>query len=358
MAARDSSAAVPKSTSFGALLRALRGDETQAQLARRLNFSRSAVGNIETGTPPGPDFVDALVALVPAHRAAILAAYAELGEQRRPPARKPDEAPVRRRIRRQLDSGRLEQAARAIDHELRHQPEIEFHLWLLGRRASLARATGDTAREADALQTAIRLADEHDHHNADRLRARLAAHHQRAARYADALALIDAALPANPDSARLWRRRGIVQWYDGQLPEAYASLSTALMLGFRRHSILHARGQVLAEWGAHAAAIDELTEVIEHAGPMGPVSRAYARSARAYAIAQGGDLPRALTEFRTAEDVIPESGWLHYFRALAYLDAGQPETAERGLRRALACEGTRLNPVKAERARELLGRLG
>jgi tetratricopeptide (TPR) repeat protein len=139
------------------------------------------------------------------------------------------------------------------------------------------------------------------------------------------------------------------------LLDAYAALTNALDLGYPASRALHARGQVLAELGRYDDAIEELTEVLRV--PRSRESQAIAHSGRAYAMGMSGALEPALEEFGRAEEVIPYSGWLHYWRALVWYQHGRIGEPVAGLRLALSDDTTALNRPKRENAVRLLSEL-
>ncbi len=173
--------------------------------------------------------------------------------------------------------------------------------------------------------------------------------------YDRALAIVTKGLTVFLEGRWLWRRYGCVKWYAGELFDAYAALTVALDLGYPASRVFHARGQVLAELGQYDDAIEELTEALRI--PRSSQSAALARSARAFAMGMSGDLGPALEEFREAEQVIPFSSWLHYWRGLCYLQHGQPEEASKSLVLALGPNMTTLNRPKRENAQRLLNEL-
>jgi tetratricopeptide (TPR) repeat protein len=173
--------------------------------------------------------------------------------------------------------------------------------------------------------------------------------------YERALAIVTKGLAVFLEGRWLWRRYGCVKWYVGELFDAYAALTVALDLGYPASRVFHARGQVLAELGQYDDAIEELTEALRI--PRSSQSTALARSARAFAMGMSGDLGPALEEFREAEQVIPFSSWLYYWRGLCYLQHGQPEEASKSLVLALGPNMTTLNRPKRENAQRLLSEL-
>lgn len=171
-------------------------------------------------------------------------------------------------------------------------------------------------------------------------------------RYHEEIGLCEAFLAKQPHSGRIWRRKGIAEWYDNRLTAAFGSLSASLAHGVPRPRVVHARGQVLAEMGDYDGAITELTEALE--APLTPKSAAYARSTRAYAMFMQGDQNGAISEFAAAEAVTPDNGWLHWFRARAHESIGNHPAAERGLARALECRVPALNRTKRAYALQVL----
>ena len=170
--------------------------------------------------------------------------------------------------------------------------------------------------------------------------------------YDRAAAIVSTALAKFFWSGWLWRRYGCVKWYAGDLITAYAALSTALDRGYARSRVLHARGQVLAELGRYSEAIEELTEAFTFSRSV--LSNAYIHSARAFAIGMTGDLEVALHEFSEAETVIPDSGWLYFWRALCLKQHGLDDESRTELERALKANAAPLNRPKREKAIELL----
>lgn len=173
--------------------------------------------------------------------------------------------------------------------------------------------------------------------------------------YDRALEVVSRALTVYFDSRWLWRRYGCVKWYAGDLLDAYAALTHALDIGYPASRVFHARGQVLAELGQYERAIEELSEALKV--PRSSVSRAVALSARAFAVGMSGDLSLSLADFEIAERSIPESGWLHYWKALCLLEHGRIDEGLESLERALRATSPILNRLKRERASQLLATL-
>lgn len=170
--------------------------------------------------------------------------------------------------------------------------------------------------------------------------------------YERALAVVEDALGVYFDGRWLWRRYGCVKWYANDLLGAYAALSVALERGYPRSRVFHARGQVLAELGRYDEAVEELSQAL--AAPRSDLSTAYAQSARAFARGMSVGLAPALNEFESAERTIPDSGWLHYWRALCLHRHGHLDEARVGMQRALASTTSPLNRCKREHATRFL----
>lgn len=171
-----------------------------------------------------------------------------------------------------------------------------------------------------------------------------------------AIEIMSTALRERPENSRLWRRYGIIRWYEGLLPDAYAILTLALNLGAPKPRIYHARGQVLAELRLYERAVAELSSVMGTPLPLD--AREYARSSRAFALAGLGKFDIAMREFAIAEEHTPDNAWLHYFRAVCYDERGNSMEAISGYRQALELASPPLNKPKQEYAELRLRELG
>lgn len=351
-------------SAFAPLVRALResAGQTQAAFAERLNVSRSLVGNIETGVRPSREFVELLVRSFPDQRDSIVSTFDGL-EQRRTskPAGRKAETPVQRDITFLMSSGRHREAHTAVLRELqRPQPGLE-RVWLTERLAEVHFILSEPEDGIKALGDAIDACRDATSSSEDlgdkeiELREMLAGRLQHRDDFVAAHAVLDGGLVEAPDAGALWHRKGIVHWYEHAYSDAYASIMTAVKCGVPLSRVLHARGQLLAEWGNPRAAIEDLTGVLED--EYAESLAAYARSTRAHAFAQLGDFERALLEWSIAERATPDNGWLHYFRALANYHQGSYAEASQGLRRALACSSPHLNLPKRIRAEAILREL-
>ena len=348
----------PKRSGFGILLGSLRDNlgETQVAFATRFPVSRSVIANVETGASPSTSFLARLIELFPDQEQAILDAYERYGSHRRlsPSTKRPKNTALQR-AEAQITRGQFTIAKRALDYELRTVADDHERFAILEALGRIhvglnAHATSqEVFAEAANLGEKLFPDDERVLHVWDRLAVAL----QRQRKYATAHEHLNVALLHHTDAPLLWRRKGIVHWYEHDYSNAYASLTTALELGNPRRGIIHARGQVLAEWGNYDAAVAELDNVL--ANPTySPISLAYARSARAYALAKLGDTEQALREFGDAEKITPKNAWLHYFRALCFVEIDEPGKALEGFTRALEAHEPPLNLPKRRRAEEML----
>lgn len=184
---------------------------------------------------------------------------------------------------------------------------------------------------------------------------RLAVKFTDAEEYEMASELVSSALQSLPNNGFLWQRLGCIRWYSGDLIGSYSALTTALNEGEERSRVIHARGQVLAEMGKYQLAIVELNEALTT--QRSAHSAAYLRSARAYAIGMSEDLEGSLREFAIAEEVIPRSAWLHYFKGLCYYHYEMKDEALASLRRSLESDALSLTRPKREIAESLVNRL-
>jgi tetratricopeptide (TPR) repeat protein len=263
-----------------------------------------------------------------------------------------------------IQSGSQEQAARALRTALQAVQDQEASglcLICMSRAwrqlGEIYATQGNLPKTEESFTHAIKWALANDDEAAAvHYTDRLAAAFMRRDEFEHAIKIVSTMLRVRPRNGRLWRRFGVVRWYEGLLLDAYAALSLALSLGVPKPRIYHARGQVLAELGSYGAAVAELTEAIELSESQDNI--AYARSTRAYAFAGLGDYGRAMQEFSLAEAVTPENSWLHYFRAICYDKNGKMEEAITEYRQALHLSLPQLNKPKRDYVEHRLRELG
>jgi tetratricopeptide (TPR) repeat protein len=338
------------------LIRRLRGVVSQEAFAEGLGYSRGTIANNENGRDCSKPLRDRLIEKFPAEKLRIEAAYKRSRRDKRRPS--PPRRAARARIASLVDSGRFEQAERAIRSALSETDESEEQYWLHERLYVVLRGRGADEDSFEALQAAIASADQAGlRDDEERARARLAGQYQVRGRFTVAHQLLDAGLLRHPSAARLWLRKGKVHWYEQSYAEAYAALTTALRYRSPRRSVLHARGQALAEWGSFDAALEDIDTYLETAAHSSPVDVAHIRTARAYVWAHIGRIDDALTEFHIAATVTPNSGWLHYRRGLSYLDANRLAAAAKDLACSLERRHPALDPVRYQKASDILATL-
>ncbi len=346
----------PASAAFGQLLERLRGEELQFDFAAKVRITRQQYGMIKSGKRrPDETLRDALVARFPESQSEIEALYAEVETERlaRREQRASAHAGVDKRLQGMIANlmkvGRIEEARASIGRSLDGGPSPATRVWLLDQLADLESSQGNHDAGTAARREAIESAHASELHD-EELRLRLALGRLLSARaeFEAAHAVVDEGLRYHPAAGALWRRKAIVHWYQHEYPDAYACLASARAHGVPLSRIVHTRGQVLAEWGNYSAAVEDLTQAMEEA--TSPANEAYARSTRAYVLANLGEVNQAMSEFAFAERVTPKNAWLHYFRALCHGKIGDEEQLIEGLKRALECEVPSLNPAKRAHA--------
>lgn len=334
--------------------------KSQTEFGSHIGYSRSAVASAET-TPgvPSDAFLKALIERFPTDKAAIEAAYAQYAtapkrETPQPPNRVP---PIVQAVENHIAWGELRTARRQIQLALRSATDHTRFLLLeqLGRIEAMG--GGFTPSDLHILE-AIELGEQL-YPGDDRVIAlwdQMLDQLIRSWQYELAEEQLERALVSHVDSPILWLRKGVLSWHRHRYSEAYADLTTALQLGAARLTVLHSRGQVLAEWGNYEAAVTELDEVIAESR-ISLAQAAYARSTRAYALYKLGETTQAFQEFALAQAITPDNAWLHYFRARCYEEREDPFLAVSEYGLALALQEPRLNQPKAEYAHAALERL-
>ncbi len=340
-------------------LRASEG-ETQEIFRTRFNVARTYISNVERGESYPEGFVERLVEAYPDQETRLWDAL-ECSRSQRPP--KPTrqnqrDTPFQRRIETQIRTGRFAYAQRALLRRLIEETDDDEKYWLHERLYVTLLGLGEDGAAVEALEAAVKCAlgaglQEEELSS----RARLASRYQIKAQFHTAHEVLDAGLRRFPDAARLWLRKGKVHWYEQAYSQAYAALTTAQEHGARRRSVLHARGQVLAEWGSFEAALADIAGYLAETKARS-TDIASARSARAYVWGQQGELGQALTEFEEIEPLNPDSAWLYYRRGLCYVTVGRQKQAVSDLERALQCGGPSLNLPRKNHVIALLQQYG
>ncbi|MHB8510857.1 MAG: tetratricopeptide repeat protein [Actinomycetota bacterium] len=342
------------------LLVELRGERTQQQFASWLGIKRTLIANAEGGRAPGPTLRAALVKRFPKRVQDIATAISN--DFPRPNNRvsrelsKSPETSILRRSRGLILHGRHAEAVNALQAavaDLADEEELVRCYRLLGE-AHYVLQQKDKAYESWNQGLQIAVASSHKEIEAW-MRNKIASQLTREDRFVEALNVVDEGLHRDFNSWKLWRRRGIVSWHAHDFAAAYAALTTAMEHGCPRQRSIHARGQVLAEWGQLEAAIDELGEAVANAET--PLAVAYARNARAFALGQLGKTDAAFQEFSEVEKVEPNSGWLHYFKGRCFEIAGDLGLAADSYRKSLVSMSPPLNEPKRRFVSERLSEI-
>jgi len=345
---------------FAQVVRDLRHsvNETQEVFAKRFHKVRTYITNTERGDLHAEEFAEDLMREFPEQKDRIAAAYdlsikrhsRRLAQQR--------ETPFKRRVEKYLQTGRFAYAERALRRGLVDATDAREIHWMYDHLHVATSALGKDEAAMEALHAAVACAVNAGL-EAEEItsRERLATRYQVPARFQEAHEILDAGLVRHPHAAELWLRNGKVYWYEQDYSAAYAALTTALKEGTSRTSVLHARGQVLAEWGSFDAAVEDINAYLEITKATS-ADLSSARSARAYAWGQLGDLPRAVAEFDALEARSSTGAWQHYRRALCYVTHDMKKPAIKYLKRALERDGPPLNPPRREHAERLLADFG
>lgn len=120
--------------------------------------------------------------------------------------------------------------------------------------------------------------------------------------WATALAYLDAALLAQPDSAQALRQRGLTHQAAGDLDQALDDLSRAITLDPGQPSTYVSRGWLYAQRGENGAARADLDQAIQ----LAP-SYAQAYRSRAALLAGLGDLTAASLDLQIYLDLVPQA---------------------------------------------------
>jgi hypothetical protein len=337
--------------------------ETQAVFAEHFAVARTYIANVEGDTSHPTQFVEELIKRFPKQETRIRNAF-ENSLKNRPHkvSRRRPIPPRHRQIENYLHTGRFSYARRQLVLDLNRAGDDQERQWILERLHAALVGLGEQDAALGALQGAIDAAVSAGLTDKELVcRVRLANSYQIPGSFHLAHEVLDTGLARYPDAARLWLRKGIVHWYEQAYGPAYASLTTALKYGSPRQSVLHARSQVLAEWGSFSAALDDISAYLkgEARDPVSnPIAVASVRSAQAYIWALTDKYTQALAEFAAITPANPDSAWLYYRRALCHVHVENNEAAVSDLRRAIAKQSPKLNPPRYAHAVSLLDSYG
>lgn len=145
---------------------------------------------------------------------------------------------------------------------------------------------------------------------------------------------------------------GVTAWYAGDFEAAIRHYTAVLAQDPETAEALNGRGQVLADSGDAARALADLDHYLQIVDS--PVASAYARSARALALAGAGRRDEAELEISAALATTPENAWAHLRRARIHLLHGDRAPAVLSLRRALEANRPPLTSAQRSQAEDLL----
>jgi len=141
-------------------------------------------------------------------------------------------------------------------------------------------------------------------------------------------------------------------WYTGDDAAAILHFTAVLAMEPTSPDALSGRGQVLTDGGAGAAGLTDLDRLL--ASDPDPVIEAYARSARAYALAQVGRQDEADQEMAVALASSPDSAWAFLRKARIEILRGNASSAVPLLHRALEASDPALTQTQRALAESLL----
>lgn len=178
------------------------------------------------------------------------------------------------------------------------------------RQARTALSQGDLPRAASLLRDALSLFVMLDEgHSAGRALASLAAVLLAQGDYPAAAELSEQAIERIPGDAEALTTLGYAEWRAGSPSDAEVTFSRALHWAPAEIRALAGRGQVRAELGSFADALDDLDRVLEDDCPddaLAPADRADVLAARALALAGLGRAVEARDELARATGLDPE----------------------------------------------------
>jgi len=183
-------------------------------------------------------------------------------------------------------------------------------------------------------------------------------------KYEEAISFFTEYSKKYPQDSAVYVGYGWALWYSGKLQESIREYSHALELRPNDILSLSGRGQVLADLGESARAMDDpnhALEAIEATRRVNPTwtkwceqIEAFVRNGRAVALAGLSEDASAMREFESSINLCPENAWVYYNRARVYDVARNREGAHLDYQTALAKDGPALNLIQRERAKARL----
>jgi tetratricopeptide (TPR) repeat protein len=180
-----------------------------------------------------------------------------------------------------------------------------------------------------------------------------AAWHHRNQEFDKAIDKSTEAIELSPVSSAAYSVRAAANWYSGRHVEAVDDYTRLIEMPEEAKEALGSRGQVFAEMGEFEAALADLNLVLD-AGRSTGVTRAYALSGRALALAGLGRMDEAKLDFEASILERPANAWVHYNHGLVYHELGQDHQAAVCFELALSLDDPQLTPLKRRRAEAFL----
>jgi tetratricopeptide (TPR) repeat protein len=186
-------------------------------------------------------------------------------------------------------------------------------------------------------------------------------------RYEDAIAFFTAHIANYPQDSEAYHGRGAALWYLGRLQQAIPDYTRALELKPDTFLTLSGRGQLLAEVGEPARAMEDLDPVLRLLKTTNSTDpeliawhtdvEAFARNGRAFALSGLGDFAAAMSEFDRSIALCPDNAWVYHNRAQAYEHLGDLNRARADYERSLSKTGPALSLPRKEHAQTRLSSL-
>jgi tetratricopeptide (TPR) repeat protein len=186
-------------------------------------------------------------------------------------------------------------------------------------------------------------------------------------RYEDGIAFFSEYISRYPEEPDAYSGRADSLWYSGRHRDAISYYSRALELQPNHILSLLGRGQVFAEAGEYAKAIEDLDAALNtlKAVPAADPSwtkwygqiEAFVYNGRGFALAALGDLAGAEKEFQLSINLGSENAWVYHNRGQVYDRAGDGGKATAEYRMALMKKDPALSPIRKKHAEARLSEL-
>lgn len=168
-------------------------------------------------------------------------------------------------------------------------------------------------------------------------------------------------LRLHPGDSGAHRARAAAFWYSDRLNDSVSDYSRAIELNPTDILSRSGRGQVLAELGDNASAMQDLDvalRLLDSVSKTNEIQRewcvdveAFVRRGRGVALAASGDIGEGMDEFAKSIRLSPESAWAYYSRARIYDRQGGHRRALSDYSEAMKKTKPPLSPLQGERVR-------